>query len=154
NYLRIGTELEQFDRVLKVIRWSPDNHQQLTLIEYCLDQGHVSLIKAKLNLNGSGRYNSGALWKIAEQMDRKGFASEAREVRQAIVERPRASPLDAYFAAASARRLGNVDLCLTILEDGQRAYPSATELHNLYLQLCASHLEHERYFTFMKIVAG
>lgn len=126
-----------------------DPAQQLKLIEYCLDKGHAALVKAKVRRVDGGRYESGLLWNIAQRMDDKGFVSDARDVRRDLVDRSRKSSQDAYFAAVAALRLGDVDLCLGVLEDGQTAYPAANDLRNLYLQLCAGRLEYERYSTFM-----
>ncbi|CAN1724577.1 O-linked N-acetylglucosamine transferase SPINDLY family-like protein [Hyphomicrobium sp. 1Nfss2.1] len=132
-----------FDRV-------SDFSQQFKLIEYYLKQGHTSIIRRKLCRDQcDGGYDSGVLWNIAHQMDLKGFADVAREVFQIVVDRPRRTSQDAYFAASSALRLPDLGLCLTILEDGLTENSSAAELRRLYLQISASGHEYRRYLKFM-----
>lgn len=129
----------------------PDASHQLKLLEYCLDKGDISLVKRRVSREpGGGRYENGTIWNVALLMDAKGFAADARDVFETLVNCPRNRSLDAYYAAAAALRLGDGELCLTILEDGQRAYPTAAELRSFYLQICASRVDYERYATFMK----
>lgn len=127
-----------------------DNLHHLQLFDYFLAKGNLSLVMRRLDLGGSSPYGGSILWQLADKMDRYGFASESREIRQTLIDRPRSTPLDAFFAALAAFRLFDTSLSLQILEDAQRKFSSDAELQRLYLQLCASQADYERFSRFKK----
>ncbi|MEF3365388.1 hypothetical protein V3H18_02450 [Methylocystis sp. 9N] len=127
-----------------------DNLHHLQLFDYFLAKGNLSLVMRRLDLGGSSPYGGSILWQLADKMDRYGFASESREIRQTLIDRPRLTALDAFFAAAAALRLSGVSVALEILEDAQRKFSPHVEVQRLYLQLCANQADYERYSRFTK----
>jgi predicted O-linked N-acetylglucosamine transferase (SPINDLY family) len=141
----IEAALEQFS----------ERRQQLKIVEYYIDKGDISRVKRKLTrAPGDEPDPSGSLWNIADRLEGKGFAAEAREIYQSLMTRPRENMWDAYFAGASALRLSDIAACLTILEEGLRKYTEAVELRRFYLQICAHNIKYERYSAFISSIQG
>lgn len=129
----------------------PAVDHQSQLIEFCIGSGHVSLVRSKLSRHADdGGYDSGALWQISQYLEGKGVTSEVSAIYRTLVDRPHKTSWEFYYAAAAALRLEDVDLCLNLLEAGQSFNPSALELRNFYMQMCAARMQHKRYAKFMK----
>lgn len=165
HLLRISFDNGLFDRIAKFVdaeangpeaieaalEQFSERRQQLKIVEYYIDKGDISRVKRKLSRDpGDEPDPSGSLWNIADRLEGKGLAAEAREIYQSLMTRPREDMWDAYFAGASALRLSDIAACLTILEEGLRKYPEAVELRHFYLQMCAHQLKYDRYFSFME----
>lgn len=165
HFLRICTGSGQIGRLARLVEKEaggpealeplfarfPAVDHQCQLIEFCIDNRHGSLARSKLSRHADeGGYDSGALWQISQYLDGKGYASEVGAIYRTLVDRPHKTSWEFYYAAAAALRLGEADVCLGLLEAGQSSSPTAPELRNFYLQMCAARLQHERYSTFLK----
>ena len=104
------------------------------LIEYCLENGQRDLVEARLErARQRGAYDSVALFAIVEVFARHGLMSEAREIYDSISDVSYAGSTSYSIAAAAALAVGDIDRCLSVLDQGRRAHPGAAPLDELYV---------------------
>ena len=122
---------------------------RVKLIEHCIAKGYRDPVATMVHSIEVGAYDNGALWQLADTIENKGLVLEARRLQQEILRRPRTTALDGYFAAAAALRLGDADLCMTLLESGLKDAPGDHSLRHFYTQLSAGRMDYERYMGLM-----
>jgi predicted O-linked N-acetylglucosamine transferase (SPINDLY family)/tetratricopeptide (TPR) repeat protein len=165
HYLRICTGAGQIDRVIRIVAPEAKNKKQacqmlfdrlldsqvqLNLIDYCLRNDLVELADERLNIIRETSQDVLTQWRVAELLSQSSRKEAATAIYKQLTQRSLESPDDYYFAGLSFLRLENIDDCLAALERGQAKHLEAGNLSTLYVQLCASRFEFERYARFVK----
>lgn len=167
NYFRIATEIGQVDRVLGFVRsvnatteeeayealfnmQCADAHIRIKLVDYCLKRGLAELAAQGLKFVQENHDDLMSLWALGDLLFNHGRRDEAEAMYQELSGRSPQSQDDYYYSSAAELRLGNAERCLDILEQGQKNYPKAELLSTLYVQVCATRLDFERYSRFKR----
>lgn len=165
HYLRISAQLGQIGRAMRYVRPGVTDAQacavfldaQITdpnvrvgLVEYCLANGLTELGEQNLRFIRDNCDDPALLWKLADVLEAHGHSVEAQAIYRRLSEHELKCYEDYYYASVTELRLGNPEKCMEIIEREQRKYPQTTHLCTLYLQLCATRLDFERYRRFVK----
>lgn len=165
NYFAIAVEIGVLERVIDFMQTlnglSEDEayqllfnlhianaHIRIALINYCIKRGMDERAAAGIEFVFKKHDDIVSQWMLVDLLQKYGRVTEAEAIYKNLAERTPNSADDYYYASAAQLRLGRTERCLDIIEQGQRLYPDAELLSTLYVQICATNLDFDRYARF------
>ncbi len=122
---------------------------QVALIDHCLNHGLEQLAEQKIEVIREGSDDISLLWQMSVLLWSRGQTEEANAIRRKLVQRAPKGPEDYFILGLALEALSRLDECLERLEQGLLYYPAAHELLSLYIRVCASRFEYDRYRDFL-----
>jgi len=171
NYFAIAVEIALLDRVIDFMQTlnglsrdevyqtlfhlrTANGHIRVALISYCLKQGMDDRAAAGIEFIYEHHDDLISHWMLADLLQKYGRLAEADAIYKNMAERIPNSADDYYYASAAQLRLGRIEHSLDVVEQGQRIYPDAELLSTLYMQICATTLDFDRYARFKQAHPG
>ena len=171
NYFAISVEIGLLDRVIDFMQALTglseaeayqtlfdlriaNAHIRISLINYCIKHGMDERAAAGIAFIHEKHDDLVSHWMLADLLQKYGRLSEAEAIYNNLAQRTPVSADDYYYASAAQLRLGKTERCLDIVEQGQRLYPDAELLSTLYVQICATSLDFDRYARFKREMGG
>ncbi|VTU24845.1 O-linked N-acetylglucosamine transferase family protein [Variovorax sp. PBL-E5] len=168
HFTRICVEIHAVDRVSRFVAPAArsksevcellfeqfiDSPTYINLIEYCAEHGLAELAERKLAQVQQTSTDPAALWAAADLLAKMSRRNEAADIYKRLSARSLENAEDYYYSSLALLRLDKTSECADLLERGQQRYAADTNLSALYMQVCASRVEYDRYVN-SNLVAG
>lgn len=165
-YLHVACELGEIERIVQYVDPDATNRPQIceklfnmkfagsyirvSLIEYCLKNNLRESAEQYSKFVQENYDDPAALWRLADILVTYGLKSTGDSIYRRLSRRRPEQRDDFFYSALAEHRLDNLDRCFELLELGFEKHPGAMNIYDVYIQLCVTYLDFDRYQRFIR----